>query len=56
MCEHFDYRVVKLRRTRIMNVKLDIPVGEWRDLSEEELTEINRLVEGSAKTHNEQND
>ena len=56
MCEHFDYRVVKLRRTRIMNVKLDVPIGEWRDLSEEELTEINRLVEDSAKTHEAEND
>jgi 23S rRNA pseudouridine2604 synthase len=32
---------------------LDIPVGTWRDLTETELKEINRLVEASAKTHND---
>lgn len=51
MCEHLDYKVVKLKRTRIMNVNLDIPVGKWRDLTPEELAEINRMVEGSSKTH-----
>ena len=33
-----------------MNVKLDVPVGKWRDLTEEELKEINRLVSTSSKT------
>ena len=51
MCEYLDYRVVKLKRVRIMNVKLDLPVGKWRDLTEKELQEINRLVSDSAKTH-----
>lgn len=50
MCEYLDYRVKKLKRTRIMNVKLDVPVGKWRDLTPEELTEINRLVSSSFKT------
>ena len=51
MCEHLDYRVVKLKRTRIMNVSLDIPVGQWRNLTDEEIKEINRLVSYSSKTH-----
>ena len=51
MCEYLDYRVKKLKRIRIMNVKLDIPVGKWRDLTREELLEINRLVSDSSKTH-----
>lgn len=51
MCEYFDYEVVKLKRVRIMNVKLDLPAGRWRDLTKAELREINRLVAGSAKTH-----
>ncbi len=51
MCEYLGYRVTKLKRTRIMNVGLDIPVGRWRDLTEKELKEINRLVSDSAKTH-----
>jgi len=50
MCEYLDYRVIKLRRTRIMNVTLDIPTGKWRDLTSNELKEINRLVSASAKT------
>ena len=50
MCEHLDYKVVKLKRTRIMNVELDIPVGQYRDLNEAELSEINRMVADSSKT------
>jgi len=51
MCEYLDYRVVTLKRIRIMNVALDVPVGKWRNLTKEELTEINRMVKDSAKTH-----
>lgn len=50
MCEHLDYKVVKLKRTRIMNVELDIPVGKYRDLTPKELAEINGMVENSSKT------
>lgn len=51
MCEYLEYRVKKLKRVRIMNVNLDMPVGKWRDLTVEELKEINRLVSDSSKTH-----
>lgn len=51
MCEHLEYRVKKLRRTRIMNVKLDMPLGKWRDLTSEELEGIQRLVSDSTKTN-----
>jgi 23S rRNA pseudouridine2604 synthase len=51
MCEYLDYRVKKLKRIRIMNVHLDLPVGQWRNLTQEELDEINRLVGKSSKTH-----
>ncbi len=51
MCEHLDYRVITLKRVRIMNVRLDMPVGEWRDLTDNELMMINQLVEDSSKTH-----
>ncbi|MBT8302349.1 MAG: 23S rRNA pseudouridine synthase F, partial [Maribacter sp.] len=50
MCEYLGYRVKKLKRVRIMNVKLDIPVGKWRDLTTDELREINRLISDSSKT------
>ncbi|MDX2361733.1 MAG: 23S rRNA pseudouridine(2604) synthase RluF [Crocinitomicaceae bacterium] len=51
MCEYLDYRVTKLKRIRIMNVHLDVPVGKWRDLTETELNEINQLSSDSKKTH-----
>jgi len=51
MCEQLDYRVVRLKRTRIMNVLLDMPIGKWRNLTDDEIKEINRLVSLSAKTH-----
>ena len=50
MCEYLDYRVVTLKRVRIMNVSLDIGKGEWRHLTKKEMSEINRLVADSAKT------
>ena len=50
MCEYLDYRVVNLKRVRIMNVSLDIGKGKWRHLTKKEITEINRLVADSAKT------
>ncbi|KPM46969.1 23S rRNA pseudouridine(2604) synthase RluF [Jiulongibacter sediminis] len=52
MCEYLDYRVTRLKRVRIMNIKLDIPTGKWRYFTKEELAEINRLTAGSAKTFN----
>lgn len=51
MCEYLNYRVKKLKRIRIMNVILDIPIGKWRKLTSIELAEINRLVVDSSKTH-----
>lgn len=50
MCEQLGYEVVKLRRTRIMNVELGrLKPGEWRDLTKEELDQINKAVSGSKK-------
>ena len=51
MCEYLDYRVTSLQRIRIMNVKLDVPVGEWRYLTAQELEVINSLSAESEKTH-----
>lgn len=49
MCEHFGYEVVKLERTRIMNVNLKgVPVGEWRDLTQKELSVLLKSVEDSS--------
>ncbi len=51
MCEYLGYEVKKLKRIRIMNIVLDVPKGKWRDLTNKELRDINRLIEGSSKTH-----
>ncbi len=41
MCNAYDYQVLKLQRVRVMNIKLDkLKPGEWRDLTQEELTEL----------------
>ena len=49
MCEHYGYEVTKLERVRIMNVSLKrLPVGEWRDLTEEELQVLLKAAEGSS--------
>ena len=51
MCEALDYRVQSLKRVRIMNIKLDVPTGEYREFSKEELLELNVLLENSSKTY-----
>lgn len=51
MCEFCGYEVTTLKRVRIMNVSLDIPVGEWRYISDEEMNELNQLVSDSLKTN-----
>lgn len=51
MCEYLGYEVTALKRIRIMNVDLDkLPVGQWRDLSKEELDTIKKMVQDSRKT------
>lgn len=50
MCEYFGYDVVRLKRVRIMNIQLDVPEGEYRDLTSEELSELNHLISDSRKT------
>jgi 23S rRNA pseudouridine2604 synthase len=51
MVEHFGYEVVKLERIRIMNVTLKgLPVGDWRELTPQELAGIMKMVEKSSGT------
>ena len=53
MCEYFGYEVRKLERTRIMNVPITgIPLGEWRDLTENELNHIFTMIETSSSETN----
>jgi 23S rRNA pseudouridine2604 synthase len=49
MCEYFGYEVTKLERTRIMNISLKgLPLGEWRELTPEEIDMINQMVAKSS--------
>ncbi len=50
MCEYFNYQVIKLERTQVLNVKLgNLKQGEWRNLSLNELDELFDLIEDSEK-------
>lgn len=50
MCEYLGYEVKKLKRTRIMNIRLDLPTGKWRELTKDEFQEMQRLLADSEKT------
>lgn len=51
MCQTLEYRVTRLKRVRIMNVHLgQLPEGQWRFLTNEEVDTINRMVASSSKT------
>ena len=50
MCEYFGYTVVSLERIRIMNIRLGrLKTGTWRNVTEEEIRQMNRLIEGKRK-------
>ena len=51
MCESLGYKVKSLKRVRIMNIKLDVPIGKYRELTKEELLELNALLKNSSKTY-----
>lgn len=50
MCEFCGYEVKKLKRIRVLNIKLDLPIGKWRDLTDAEVNELKALVSDSDKT------
>jgi 23S rRNA pseudouridine2604 synthase len=50
MCEYLDYEVTALKRIRIINISLDVPVGKYRELTKKELDDLNNLIEPSSKT------
>ena len=50
MCEYFDYTVVALKRIRIMNLSLDVPLGKYREITKEEMKTLNLLIGESTKT------
>ena len=49
MCEYFGYEVSKLERVRIMNITLKgLALGDWRDLSTEEMSTIYEAIAHSS--------
>ena len=45
MCEALEYKVVKLRRVRIINIEIgDLEKGKWRYLSADELKRLKEMV------------
>ena len=51
MCESLGYRVEALKRVRIMNIKLNVPTGKYREFTKKELFELNALIKYSSKTY-----
>ena len=49
MCESLGYKVQSLKRVRIMNIKLDLPIGKYREFTKKELLELNELLKNSSK-------
>lgn len=48
MCEYLGYEVLTLKRERIMNISLgNLPIGEWRDLTPEELEGLQNSLKDS---------
>ncbi|RZP10621.1 MAG: pseudouridine synthase [Flavobacteriales bacterium] len=41
MCEFLGFKVVSLKRIRIMDINLDVETGKWRHLSSRELNSLN---------------
>lgn len=49
MCEYFGYKVLELKRVRIMNINLGrLKVGDYRNVTESEIKELNRLIKESS--------
>lgn len=55
MCEYLGYRVVQLKRIRIMNIQLDTKVGRFRDLTKKEMMELRKLLADSNKHFRNEN-
>ena len=50
MCDYLGYDVRTLKRIRIMNINLDMPVGTYRELTEIEFKTLSELISDSKKT------
>ena len=51
MCEYLGYRVVRLKRIRVMNIQLgDLPVGSYREVTREEKKVLFSMIRNSSNT------
>ena len=51
MCEYLGYRVVRLKRIRVMNIVLgDLPVGSYREVTREEKKILFAMIQNSSNT------
>lgn len=50
MCEYLGFEVTSLKRIRIINIDLDIPVGQYRNLTSSELQTLQEIISESDKT------
>lgn len=49
MCEYFGYRVISLKRIRILNLTLgSLKPGEWREITPVERKELERILNGGS--------
>ncbi len=56
MCETLGYNVRTLTRVRIMNITLkNIPIGQWRYFTNEEIKVMNEAISESSKTEEASN-
>ncbi|HHT96542.1 MAG TPA: pseudouridine synthase [Clostridiales bacterium] len=47
MCEHLRYRVVDLKRVRIMHIELGkLKTGTYRNVTDQEIVELNKILRG----------
>ncbi len=49
MCDYLSYNVLTLKRIRIMNIRLDVPIGQYRELTTEEFSKLSELLKDSVK-------
>ena len=46
MCEYFGYKVVFLKRVRVMNIGLgNLKTGEWRVLTKNEEEKLRKMIQ-----------
>lgn len=51
MCEYFGYKVISLKRIRIMNIHLGkLKTGQWRYLTGQEINVLREMIKDSSNT------